>query len=305
VDELADSSRIAGDLAALRQRFAADGYLFFRGLLPAGQVRAAGAAVAAHLRSGGWVDDKGSPPPGAGAVQLTDALTDPAFRRALTCAEFNQIPYLPPLRGLVRAILGRSAFSYPAKVLRAIHPERPRSRTKGRYAHHDYAVSGVQDMLTTWLPLMDIPVRLGGLAVRPGGQLGRPIVPWVLRPAQRGWATADYRPGDVIMFHCLTPHAALPNTTSALRLSGDFRWQRPDGPAPAELILGPAARGGAAGQPELFSRLFGRAPWWEPVPAGLTLLPRATLAASPPSPSQFFPVHPAWARWRPPGGAVH
>jgi hypothetical protein len=161
---------------------------------------------------------------------------------------------------------------------------------------------------------MDIPVQLGGLAVRPGGHLERPMVPWVLRPAQRGWATTDYRPGDVIIFHCLTPHAALPNTTSSLRLSGDFRWQLPDRTAPAELVLAPARPGAGPGQArlgsdgqrrELFSRLLARQPWWEPVPAGLALLPRAQLLAAPPAPSQLFPVHPAWARWRPPPGVVH
>ena len=79
-------------------------------------------------------------------------------------------------------------------------------------------------------------------------------------------------PGDVLVFHCLTPHAALPNQGSTLRISGDFRWQRSDEPAPAELVLGPAGR-----PPEMFSRLFGRERWWEPVAAGLTLRPRAEM----------------------------
>ena len=60
------------------------------------------------------------------------------------------------------------------KVLRAVYPERPQARPRGRYIHYDYGVSGVQDMLTSWIPLTDIPVRIGGLAVRPGGHLGPP-----------------------------------------------------------------------------------------------------------------------------------
>jgi ectoine hydroxylase-related dioxygenase (phytanoyl-CoA dioxygenase family) len=104
----------------------------------------------------------------------------------------------------------------------------------------------------------------------------------------------------VLIFHCLTPHAALPNTDSALRVSGDFRWQAPDHPAPSELVLRPADPGR-----ELFSRLFQRRPWWEPVPAGLDLRPRAELAARPPGPSRFFAVHPGWQAWRPPPSAVH
>ena len=155
------------------------------------------------------------------------------------------------------------------KVLRAVYPERPQARPRGRYIHYDYGVSGVQDMLTSWIPLTDIPVRIGGLAVRPGGHLGPPRPPRPLGPAEPGWATTSYEPSDVIIFHCLTPHAALPNTGSSLRISGDFRWQRPDQPPPAELILGPRGR-----PPELFSRLFSRERWWEPVPAGLVLYPR-------------------------------
>ena len=136
---------------------------------------------------------------------------------------------------------------------------------------------------TTWIPLADVPVELGGLAVRPGGHRERPRQPRLLSGGERGWATTDYRPGDVIIFHCLTPHAALPNAGRRLRLSGDFRWQQPGRPAPSEMILGPAGR-----TPELFSRLLRREPWWEPVPAGLKLRPRAELAALPPGPSELL-----------------
>ena len=170
-----------------------------------------------------------------------DALADPAFRAAMTSAEFNRLPYLPALRAVVRTILRQAAFSYPVKVLRAVYPERPQARPRGRYIHYDYGVSGVQDMLTSWIALTDIPVRIGGLAVRPGGHLGPPRPPRPLGTAEPGWATTSYEPGDVIIFHCLAPHAALPNTGSSLRISGDFRWQRPDRPTPAEFILGPGA----------------------------------------------------------------
>jgi hypothetical protein len=308
VDELADSSGLAQDQEGLRQRLAADGYLFFRGLLPADQIRAVGAVVSERLRSGGWVDDQGTPSATPRAVNPMDAVSDLAFRAAVTSVAFNRIPYLPQLRSVVRRILGPDAFSYPAKVLRAVYPENPGARPRGRYIHCDYAVSGVQDMLTSWIPLIDIPARLGGLAVRPGGHLGPPQQPRALSLAEPGWATAGYRPGDVIIFHCLTPHAALPNTGSVLRLSADFRWQLADRPAPAEMVLGPASRpraGPASRPPELFSRLFRLQRWWEPVPAALTLCPRAQMAGVPPQPSRFFPVHPGWRHWQPPPAVVH
>jgi Phytanoyl-CoA dioxygenase (PhyH) len=295
VDELADSASLRNDRERLWRRLAEDGYLFFRGLLPAGQIRAVGATVLDRLRAGGWTDDRGIPSVRPRAVNPMDALADPAFRAAMTGPAFNQVPYLPALREVIRRILAPDAFSYPAKVLRAVYPERPQTRPRGRYIHYDYGVSGVQDMLTSWVPLMDIPVRIGGLAVQPGGHLGPPRRPRPLGVTEPGWATTSYEPGDAIIFHCLTPHAALPNRGSALRLSGDFRWQRPDGPAPAELVLGPAAR-----PPEMFSRLFRRAPWWEPVPAGLALHPRAQMITAPPGPSRLIAIHPGWRHWQPP-----
>jgi hypothetical protein len=300
VDELADSAALISDPEGLRRRLAEEGYLFFRGLLPADEIRAAGQAVLARLRAGGWVDDRGVPSIEPRAVNSMDALADPAFRAAMTSAEFNRLAYLPPLRAAVRTVLGPDAFSYPVKVLRAVYPERPWARPRGRYIHYDYGVAGVQDMLTSWIPLMDIPVRIGGLAVRPGGHLGPPHRPRPLSAAEPGWATTSYEPGDVIIFHCLTPHAALPNTGSSLRISGDFRWQRPDQPAPAEFVLGPQGR-----RPELFVRLFSQERWWEPVPAGLALYPRAELIGVPPGPSRLITVHPGWKDWRPPPAAVH
>jgi hypothetical protein len=74
VDELADSAHLVNDTEGLRRRLADDGYLFLRGLLPVDQVRAAGHAVLAQLRSGGWIDDRGIPSIQPRAVNSMDAL---------------------------------------------------------------------------------------------------------------------------------------------------------------------------------------------------------------------------------------
>jgi len=307
VDELACSNALLDDAEALRRRLAEDGYLFFRGLLPAAEIGAAAVAVFSELCQGGWADNQGRVATRPRALNVRDALGDPAFRAAICSPAFNQIPYLGQLRRVVRMVLGPRAFSYPSKVLRAVYPEQPRARAgahpgvaRGRYIHQDYAVGGVQDMLTTWVPLIDIPVQLGGLAVLPGSHLGPPLRPRVLSQREAGWATTSYRAGDALVFHSLTSHAALPNGGASLRLSGDYRWQRPDQPVPAQMVLGPAG-----GQHEMFSRLFAREPWWEPVPAGLTLASRESMVVVPPGPSRFFRVHPGWRSWHPPGGTVH
>ena len=339
VRELVDSIALQTDQAGLRRRLAEDGYLFFRRLLRPADVQAAYDAVHAELSLGGWTElpvtdgqthaglqRNGHEPgtrPGRGAVGrwrgrdwpaapgshravgVQEALADPSFRAALASRGLNRLAYLAPLRGVVRLILGTGAFCYPAKVLRVVYPERRGEVTRGRYVHQDFAVTGVQDMLTTWLPLMDIVPELGGLAVLPGSHLGPPLRPRLLPADEKGWATTEFRPGDVLLFHCLTAHAALPNHADRVRISADFRWQAADQPAPAELVLGPAAVQARRGQAELYSRLLGAEPWWEPVPSGLMLRSRAELMAVPPPLSRLFGMHRGWQRWRAPAAPVH
>ena len=304
--ELADSTALRAAPAGLRQRLAQHGYLFFRGLLRPDDVEAAYDGVRAELRLGGWIDGDGRPLGPQRAVNVRQALADPSFRAALASRGLNRLPYLPALRELVRLILGAAAFSYPVKVLRTVYPEPPFQVTRGRFIHQDFAVSGVQDMLTTWMPLMDIPAQLGGLAILPGSHLGPPLRPRLLLADEPGWATTDFRVGDVLLFHCLTSHAALPNHADRMRISTDVRWQSNGHAAPAELVLGPTGGQARRGlQVELFGRLLSREAWWEPVPSGLMLQPRGQLVSVPPAPSRLFTVHQAWKRWRPPAASVH
>ena len=136
------------------------------------------------------MDDRGIPSIEPRAVNSVDGLRDPAFLGAMMSAAFHRIAYLPALRNVVRGVLGPEAFCYPAKVLRAVYPERPQARPRGRYIHYDYGVGGVQDMLTSWIPLMEIPPRIGGLAVKPGGHLGPPV----RRARSAGSSPAGRRP---------------------------------------------------------------------------------------------------------------
>jgi hypothetical protein len=301
VEELRDCAGLAGDPDALRARLISDGYLFLRGFLPAEPVAAAGARVRVVLRTGGWSEN--APPPSATSRRqsMAHGVREAALLTAIASRPFNRIPYLPPLRTLIRNLLGPDAFSYPVKVLRAVRPETAGEVPKGRHIHQDFAVTGVDDMLTAWIPLMPIPRHVGGLAVLPGSHRGHPLLPRLLSPDQRGWASTDYQVGDVLLFHCLTSHAALPNRSGTLRLSQDSRWQRTDLPAPARMVYGPPGR--RQTDHELFSRLLRREPWWEPIPPTVTIKDDSVPPGRPRS--QLFRVHPTWALWRTGPGPVH
>jgi len=281
--ELRDSGHLFGDWSALRALIASDGYVFLRGLLDADEIRAVGRRGLGHLQAAGWTE-AGTDPVWARpqllvrAVRMRDAFGVPGYREIVADPGFAMIPFVSPLGALMGQILGPAGFCYPLKLPRVVYPASLVPRQPGNFAHKDYG--SVQDMFTCWVPLGDIPRSLGGLAIDPGSQHHTRIRHRPLTGLPPGWLTTDYHPGDVLVFHCLTTHAALPNHEARLRFSAEYRWQLADQPAPRRLVIGPYGN-------EIGSRLFARTPWWRPVPPGLQLFddggPEARTLPAPPS----------------------
>ena len=264
MNELTVSNDICGDWQALRARLRVDGYIFVRGLLdPALVGLARQQAMDAPTRSG-WMTPDGRPLPPV----RTAAATDAGFRGMAIAEALNRLPYERGPQQFMGLLAGDGAFVYPVKVPRVVYPDRIAPGHKGRFVHQDYAVIGKQDMFTMWMPLQQIPFEMGPLAVLPGSSRIGWASPRRLSPVEPNWATTYFEPGDALIFHCLTWHAALANTTDRVRLSVDVRWQLAADPAPRALIDGPGARQRPHNR-ELFSRLFARKPWWHPVPASV------------------------------------
>ena len=287
MDELVDSRPILGDWAALRRRIHDDGYVFVRGLLDPAAVAEVGRDCLRELQRAGWTEPTPDPvtaPPRlpVRATNVREAFRDKAYRRIIRSVGFNMLPFLPPFTGLMQQIMGPGCFCYPLKIVRIVYPTGFVPQQPGGIVHKDYSV--VQDMFTSWVPLVDVPAGLGGLAIRSGTQRHAAFLPRPMNASERGWSTTDYRPGDVLVFHCLTSHAALPNRQEHLRVSAEYRWQLADDPAPRRLVLDRRGR-------ELFARRFARSPWWRPVPANLTFrdggLETRPERIWPPPPSRF------------------
>jgi hypothetical protein len=234
--ELLDSTPIVGDPLVLRERLAAEGYLFFRGLLPAAVIDDVRGQIARILADSHWLAPGSSPDEllaADRAVEEGSAGFFGAYTAIQSTEAFHALAVRPELLGLASRLLDEPAFAHPAHICR-IAPPSPGA--KPTPIHQDYRfIQGCIDTLTTWLPLSAAPPEIGGLRVFAGSpRLGvLPVKasdgPGMMRAEadedHPEWRTTSYRPGDVLLFSSLTVHGAMPNRTRQLRLSADFRYQ--------------------------------------------------------------------------------
>ncbi|WP_253776540.1 phytanoyl-CoA dioxygenase family protein [Goodfellowiella coeruleoviolacea] len=288
--ELVDSTRIADDPAALRARVADEGYLFFRGLLDPAPIQKLARDIRTALQADGWLAEGVDPdvaelrPP---ARDFKNVNFLPGYTNVQKIEYLHALPHQPALTSVVQALIGPDVFCHPRKVARLVWPTEL-GTTPGIYVHQDFVVEGVMDMFTTWVPFVDCPPELGGLAILTGSQ-NEGVSPRFdhVDPADDRWATTSYQVGDVLLFHCLTAHGALPNRTDRLRLSADYRWQSAATPVPAE-ALGPHLAGALPGWDELGANWTTRS--WVRPPAGVRVVERTGGEAAEIPPSEFVTV---------------
>lgn len=260
---LKSSTQLAGDAAALRQRMDEDGYLFLPGLLNRDEVLAARRTVATKLAALNLLDP---------AHDLMDCIAAPGvdvtFMRelALENPELMKVLYAGPLWSFFENFFGEPALHFDYTWFRAVSPGH------GTPAHMDvvYMGRGTKRLYTTWTPIGDTPLEMGGLVVlegshkherlnkgyatkdvdtfcenrvgadfvkmggggniRSGGSLSNNLV--TLRERLGGrWLTSDYQAGDVLIFSVYLVHGSLDNHTNRIRLSSDSRYQRASEPA--------------------------------------------------------------------------
>ena len=246
---LTESTGIDLASAGARQRLARDGYLFVRNLLPTEDVAAVeGAILNAVSAAGGWLAEGTDPAEWiAGPSVAAEGYDDPDFwamyRRVQSLQSFHEFAHHPRILAAVEGLLESKVFVHANHVARVVGPS---DRIEPTHIHQDWRpIQGAADTLTVWIPLADIPPPLGGLRILEGSQ-HTGVVP--LDPETETihidehdprWRTASYRQGDVLIFHSLTVHAGMPNTTDRLRRSCEFRYQRVSDPAVVSTVTLP------------------------------------------------------------------
>jgi hypothetical protein len=238
-----DSTPLLGDPHALRQRLDRDSHLLLRGLLPRGDVLAVRRDLTGTVQRAGWIaegSDAAGARPGPRACREGGPTFGDMYTAVQAMESFHRFAHHPRLRTLASTLLDAHGdddlFVYPLKILRAALPQDPGFITP---PHQDFPlIQGTVDVLTMWIPLGDVPARMGGLRALRGshrhgfrrvqGMAGTGGLGVRVRQDDPRWASADFQAGDVLLFHSLTVHGSVPNTSDRLRLSVDFRYQRSD-----------------------------------------------------------------------------
>ena len=120
-------------------------------------------------------------------------------------------------------------------IARVIHPQ---DRALTTLPHQDTIYSSEHEQAyTCWVPLGDVPEKMGGLMVAKGSHKdgcipaeeyffdkdNKMMTTWPDNVEDYEWHTTDYEVGDFLMFHFRTIHAGSHNESAHVRFSCDFR----------------------------------------------------------------------------------
>jgi len=240
-------SQLAEGTEALRHRLAEEGYLFLRGLLPAGEVACARTAILRRLAE----VDEVAPPPDSGIAtgrsrrrELNPDLG--AFWKSVSEeGALRRLTHGPELSGLGAALFGEPARAQDYLFLRCAGP----GKATGVHCDSPFFTRMTDRVITCWLAIGPVPLEQGPVFVLAGSHRSQEVQARfrgfdlmrqrdrkatysedALELAERhGWRirSADFAPGDVVLFGMFTLHGAFDNCSPErrVRVSCDVRLQ--------------------------------------------------------------------------------
>jgi hypothetical protein len=237
---LVDSTPLADGSEALHLRARQDGCLLLRGIPGRDAVAPLRAVVVTAAASLGFVEPPavgdGAPVVTPGAALRGSGYDDPRWlalqQRVLADPCFAAVGDDAKLLAVLDAVIGGPVLTRRGDICRLVLPNALHLTTPPHQDH--WYTGGTTNLWTVWIPLTDVPLELGPLAVLPGSHT-RGLLPHdgtgagrqgVHVPADAAFAAAPLAAGDAIVFNGLTVHRALPNVTrDRVRLSVDYRYQ--------------------------------------------------------------------------------
>jgi ectoine hydroxylase-related dioxygenase (phytanoyl-CoA dioxygenase family) len=240
---------------------ASQGYLWLRGFIPREEVIAHRRRFFERMKPVGILKENTDPGEGffSGLRDQTGQTTRLLMEFVRTAA-YESFCFQPRLWGFYEQLLGGDVYLHKRKIVRQTYPFDPNTTD----AHYDliYLRGGTDTVLSSWIPLGDVPLEMGGLTYLEGsdafgrqleadfaarsaslsaeerlsaynkhmsasGGIGKDLRALVDRYQTR-WLVADYEAGDMVIHTSYMIHAATQNNSreGRMRLSTDIRYQR-------------------------------------------------------------------------------
>jgi ectoine hydroxylase-related dioxygenase (phytanoyl-CoA dioxygenase family) len=246
IGQLTASNHLLGDREALDAAWDRDGYWYFKEVLDL--------AVIAELRSI-WMEflhrhrlieaDVGENRYNQSGFDDKDL--QPADLERLL--EFNErkihriLTENPKINATMKQILGDDPFWLPQTEYRANPPGADPNKGRLIYPHQDGFYSRGLEMKICWIPVDSVDLDMGGCAWVQGSHTG-PILHDLDNPPlfpiredslpRKGWKTANFQPGDIVIFHLNTLHSGLTNLSKdRFRMTFDIRVTEGSGNTPS------------------------------------------------------------------------
>jgi ectoine hydroxylase-related dioxygenase (phytanoyl-CoA dioxygenase family) len=251
----------AAPLDGLREQYRARGYLWLKGILPKDKVLAFRRRYFTAMLESGLVSRDFDPGEGIYSGGGEDRVAiNKALMTVVRSAAYESFCLMEELWKFYDAFLEGASYLHKRKLIRHTRPHDKNCTG----AHYDliYLRGGTERVVTSWIPIGDIPVEMGGLVYLEGSdawsrqmEADYQAKTQALPPEERvsaynrhmdnsGWMTKDvpeladrlntrwlmanYEAGDMMVHSPYMVHASTTNVDpqNRLRLSTDIRYQR-------------------------------------------------------------------------------
>jgi ectoine hydroxylase-related dioxygenase (phytanoyl-CoA dioxygenase family) len=247
-------------METLREQYRSQGYLWLKGLLDRQTILSFRRRFFAAMAPSGMVDSASDPMEGIVSERAADQeIHNKLLMEFVRTAAYEAFCLQPHVWQFFEEFLGGAVYLHKRKIIRSTAPGSAFSTP----AHYDlvYLRGGTDTVCTSWIPIGDVPVEMGGLVYLEGSdRLGRQmeaefaanngnlspeerISAYNKNMAEGGWVTknlpemaerfdtrwlmADYETGDMMVHSAYMIHAATVNMDARrIRLSTDIRYQR-------------------------------------------------------------------------------
>jgi ectoine hydroxylase-related dioxygenase (phytanoyl-CoA dioxygenase family) len=251
-------------IARLREQYAEQGYLWLRGILNRAEVLAFRRRYFAAFEHTGLLAPGSDPQDGifSGADYDKEA-AHKILVEAVRWAAYEAFCLSRPIIEFYEAFLDAPVYLHKRKLIRYTRP----GEVSATGAHYDqiYLRDGTDQFCSSWLPIGDVPVEMGGLLylegshslgqqleaqrmarmagrspderisayvnARENGWLGQDLAGLAQQTGKR-WLVGDFAAGDMLVHSPYLIHAATTNEDKLgrMRLSTDIRYQRVSDP---------------------------------------------------------------------------